>query len=134
MGLVIRLAVAAMPALAPADVPERTYCFGAIEVLRIERSEERVWPFADEAGVLVCDSVNRGPHVTYSPEGVFGADAVISDNPFGQFLMLIRHPDYFTQDLPPAEFAYGMRWWHYVGSQLCERNRAATIRPCFKFK
>jgi len=132
MGLFIRLAVAAMPALAPADAPERTYCIGSIEVLRIVRSEERVWPFADEDGVLVCDDQSGRPRVTYTPEGVFGAHAVISDSPLSQFMMLMRHRDYITQGLSPEEFAYGMNWWGLVGRQLCERKRAVTIRPCFK--
>ncbi|WP_425417112.1 hypothetical protein [Oricola indica] len=132
MGLIIRLAIAAMPALAPADTPERAYCIGSIEVLRIVRSEERVWPFADAVGVLVCYDRSGRPRVTYAPEGVFGAHAVISDNPLSQFMMLMRHRDYITQGLSPEDFASGMNWWGHVGRRLCERKRAATIRPCFK--
>jgi len=132
MGLAIRLAFTAISALSPAGAAEQTYCIGTVEILRIERDEARIWPFAARAGTLICDSTGPGQVVRYAPDGVSGAHAVLSRNPFRQAVTLVRHPDYFAPEPSPGELAGGIRFWRHAGSRLCERRRAATIRPCFK--
>ena len=132
--LAARLLFAGVSALPASDAAKPKMCIGSSGIDMVSRAEARTWPFAADAGMLGCRSLNGRRTVTFSPDGAFGTYAELSGNPLALFATVARHREVFAEDQTPVEIADGVRWWAHQGAALCERNRAATIRPCFNFE